>query len=77
MDNIPAANGRRFAGALTFGPDDKLYVTTSNTSQIEKGQKGNLSGKVLRINRDGTIPQDSPKFGHIHAGTRQHIRYRL
>ena len=60
LDNIPAANGRRFAGALAFGPDDKLYVTASNTSQIEKGQNGNLSGKVLRINRDGTIPQDNP-----------------
>ena len=60
LDNIPAADGRRFEGALAFGPDDKLYVTTSNTSQIEKGQNGNLSGKVLRINRDGTIPQDNP-----------------
>jgi glucose/arabinose dehydrogenase len=60
LDNIPAANGRQFAGALAFGPNDKLYVTTSKTSQIEKGQNGNLSGKVLRINRDGTIPQDNP-----------------
>ena len=41
---------------LTIKPD----VTTSNTSQIEKIQNGNLSGKVLRINRDGTIPQDNP-----------------
>ena len=60
LDNIPAANGLRFAGALAFGPDDKLYVAISNTSKIEKGQNGNLSGKVLRINRDGTIPQDNP-----------------
>ena len=60
LDNIPAADRRRFEGALAFGPDDKLYITTSNTSQIEKGQNGNLSGKVLRINRDGTIPQDNP-----------------
>lgn len=60
LDNIPAANGRRFAGALAFGPDDKLYVAVSNTSKIEKGQNGNLSGKVLRIERDGTIPQDNP-----------------
>ena len=60
LDNIPAADRRRFEGALAFGPDDKLYITVSNTSQIEKGQNGNLSGKVLRINRDGTIPQDNP-----------------
>ena len=60
LDNIPAASGRRLAGALAFGPDDKLYVATSYTTQIEKSQNANLSGKVLRINRDGTIPQDNP-----------------
>ena len=60
LDNIPAADRRRFEGALAFGPDNRLYITASNTSQTEKGQNGNLSGKVLRINRDGTIPQDNP-----------------
>ena len=60
LDNLPASTEGQFAGALAFGPDDKLYVTTSNTSKIEKGQNANLSGKVLRINRDGTIPPDNP-----------------
>ncbi|MGM1064948.1 PQQ-dependent sugar dehydrogenase, partial [Saccharothrix sp. Mg75] len=50
-------------GRLRFGPDGTLYVATGD------GQNGtwaqdldNLAGKVLRINRDGTVPADNP-FG--------------
>jgi glucose/arabinose dehydrogenase len=61
IDNIPVpAKGQLFAGALAFGPDEKLYVATGYSKQIESGQNANLTGKVLRINRDGTIPSDNP-----------------
>ena len=61
IDNIPVpANGQLFAGALTFGPDKRLYVATGYSKQIESGQNANLTGKVLRINSDGTIPSDNP-----------------
>jgi glucose/arabinose dehydrogenase len=60
IDNIPTRNGPLFAGGLVFGPDDKLYVATSYSDKIEKGHNSNLTGKVLRINRDGTIPDDNP-----------------
>jgi glucose/arabinose dehydrogenase len=52
-DNISSAGtDRPFAGALAFGPDEKLYIAT--------GQDANLTAKVLRINRNGTIPADNP-----------------
>lgn len=60
IDNIPARNGLIFAGGLVFGPDDKLYIASSYSPKIEQGQNSNLTGKVLRINRDGTIPVDNP-----------------
>ncbi len=60
VDKIPAGKGREYAGALAFGPDDKLYIATDYTNQKEPRQDTNLTGKVLRINRDGTIPADNP-----------------
>ncbi len=61
IDKIPAGNGLEFAGALAFGADDKLYIGTDYTANDkDSGLNTNLTGKVLRINRDGTIPEDNP-----------------
>ncbi len=44
-----------------FGPDGKLYVTMGDPGQRENAQAlESLSGKVLRINTDGSIPSDNP-----------------
>ena len=62
MDKIPADPGGYYAGgALTFGPDDKLYVSVGIGVHPENSQNvSSMAGKVLRINRDGTIPSDNP-----------------
>jgi glucose/arabinose dehydrogenase len=61
LDNIPASVGFHSGGALAFGPDDKLYITVGDATEHEFAQDPSiLIGKVLRINRDGTIPQDNP-----------------
>lgn len=63
LDNIPAAIYH--AGCrLKFGPDGKLYITTGDATQKYLAQDVNsLAGKILRVNSDGSIPDDNPYFG--------------
>ena len=63
IENIPAAPNH--AGCrLRFGPDDKLYITTGDATERELGQRlDSLSGKILRLNDDGSVPADNPFVG--------------
>jgi glucose/arabinose dehydrogenase len=50
-------------GAIHFGEDGKLYVAVGENADQDNAQTfGNLLGKMLRINKDGTIPSDNPYF---------------
>lgn len=60
VDKIPGAEIHD-GGRLKFGPDEKLYITTGDAGNSNAAQDLNsLSGKILRINPDGTIPSDNP-----------------
>jgi len=73
FDNMPGSvynNG----GIIKFGPDGKLYVGTGSVSESSRGSQDiqSLEGKILRLNDDGTIPNDNPfsdspifSFGHM------------
>jgi glucose/arabinose dehydrogenase len=67
IENIPAA--RFHAGTRTrFGPDGKLYITTGDATQRELAQRlDSLAGKTLRLNDDGSVPQDNPFAGQPNA----------
>ena len=61
FDEIPGSafsNG----GILKFGPDGKLYAGTGTVSDSSHGSQDlqSLEGKILRLNDDGTIPDDNP-----------------
>ena len=60
IDRIPGSTTHD-GGRINFGPDGKLYATTGDTKIPELAQDLNsLAGKLLRINSDGSIPEDNP-----------------
>jgi glucose/arabinose dehydrogenase len=62
IDNLSGA-GNHNGGAIHFGPDGKLYIAVGENANAANSQTlSNRLGKVLRINADGTIPNDNPFF---------------
>jgi len=63
VENIPGSlfhNG----GRIAFGPDGLLYIATGDARNPDSAQdKDILSGKILRLGDDGSIPTDNP-FGN-------------
>ncbi len=67
IEDIPAAQFH--AGCrIRFGPDGKLYITTGDAAQRAIAQRlDSLGGKTLRLNDDGTVPDDNPFVGRSDA----------
>ncbi|HYD01082.1 MAG TPA: PQQ-dependent sugar dehydrogenase [Phycisphaerales bacterium] len=65
--------GGNHAGCgIKFGPDKKLYISTGEHFSRDIAQKmDNLNGKFLRVNDDGSVPNDNPWAG---ANAREGVR---
>jgi glucose/arabinose dehydrogenase len=58
----PKTIGRNhFGGRMAFAPDGKLFISSGDRQRFEPAQDlGSSIGKIVRINADGSIPEDNP-----------------
>ena len=60
LDKIPGAEFDD-GGVIKFGPDKKLYIGTGDATDENAAQDmTSLAGKILRLNDDGSIPNNNP-----------------
>lgn len=60
LDRIPGGQIHN-GGRIKIGPDEKLYITTGDAGLSGLAQDiTSTAGKILRINLDGSIPEDNP-----------------
>ena len=64
LDNLSSATNHN-GGALHFGLDGKIYIAVGENANAANAQTlTNLLGKILRLNSDGSIPDDNPFVGN-------------
>ena len=58
----PKVTGRgHYSHRIAFGPDGKMFITSGDRQKLAPAQEfDNHLGKVLRLNDDGTVPDDNP-----------------
>jgi len=55
------ASGIHNGGDIAFGPDGRLYVAVGETGDSTLAQDpSSLGGKILRLDPDGSVPDDNP-----------------
>lgn len=63
LDNIPG-NSYHNGSRLVISPDDKLIFSMGDAGRANETQNDDiLVGKIMRLNLDGSIPEDNPIAG--------------
>lgn len=74
VDKMPSPNGNHNAGTIAFGPDGYLYIAigdggcqlTNSTNcagaNTNARLRNVLTGKILRVNRNGVAPSSNPFY---------------
>ncbi|WP_336067687.1 PQQ-dependent sugar dehydrogenase [Nitratireductor rhodophyticola] len=59
--NRKSAAGQHFGSRIVLHPDGTLFFTIGDRGEGDRAQDpADHAGSVLRINRDGTVPEDNP-----------------
>jgi glucose/arabinose dehydrogenase len=67
----PGDETRHMGGAMNFGADGKLYAAVGDNFDPANAQSlENVKGKILRINADGSIPEDNPFYDQLEGNNR-------
>ncbi len=68
VEGDQSAGPSHHGGAIAFAPDGTIFYAMGDNTKPENSQNlSTLHGKILRINADGTIPQDNPFVGTVGA----------
>jgi len=60
MEN-KTGGGRHFGSRIVFAPDATVFITTGDRGDRPRAQDPfDAAGKIIRINKDGSIPADNP-----------------
>lgn len=62
------SGGLHFGSRVVVGPDDKLWLGLGERYRRDEAQNLNVHlGKVIRLNKDGSVPADNPFVGRSDA----------
>lgn len=71
LDKLESGSLIHNGGDLKFGPDGKLYISAGENGNSGNAQSLNTTlGKLLRINADGSIPEDNPLYAQTIGNSR-------
>jgi aldose sugar dehydrogenase len=67
LADIPASPSAP-SGSISFGPDGKLYVALDNADDPANAERpSSYNGKVLRLNANGSTPDDQPASTPVYS----------